>query len=192
MPDAAGSPSTARDRAAKSTPPRFGAILRAEYASEGNPQRDGMFVRVVRIPRGRMNAGVWWEITDGNGTFWRQRPANVSVLGHGPLAEVEQLLPVVEAAAALVDEWPTNLPFGPYQQAVVDAVAAYRAGGSAPHQGATTDVAALLARLAKVERVALSAAAIGLTDGEALITTAEVRALLGAGGTPDETGHHPR
>lgn len=181
MPDAAGSPSTARDRAAKSTPPRFGAVVRAEYASEGNPQRDGMFVRVVRIPRGRMNAGVWWEITDGNGAFWRQRPANVSVLGHGPLAEVEQLRPVVEAAerwAQAPDSCASAMETADY--VLRERLAVYRAGGSAPHQGATTDVAALLARCGESDAEV----------GDGWLWTSEVRALLGAGGTPDETGHH--
>ena len=50
--------------------PRFGEMLRGVWASEGNPHRDGMFVRTVR-KTGRMNPGIWHELTDGKGAFWR-------------------------------------------------------------------------------------------------------------------------
>lgn len=51
--------------------PKFGEIRRGIWASKDNPQRDGMFVRAGRNPSGRMNAGPWWEFTDGKGKFWR-------------------------------------------------------------------------------------------------------------------------
>ena len=50
--------------------PKFGEMLRGVWAGEGNPHRDGMFVRTVR-KTGRMNPGTWHELTDGKGAFWR-------------------------------------------------------------------------------------------------------------------------
>ena len=58
----------------------FGAWFRNTMASEDNPTRDGMFVRVVRIPRGQINAGTWWEMTDGKGEFWKTNPDNAAAL----------------------------------------------------------------------------------------------------------------
>jgi hypothetical protein len=102
--------------------------------------------------------------------------------------DMERMRPVVEAVEALVDEWPTNLPYGPYQRRVVDAVAAYRAGGSAPHQGATTDVTGLSAVLAQAEHDA--SCRCGYTpqapsDRHRAMAEAAVRALLGAGETTE-------
>ena len=53
--------------------PKFGEWLRGIYASESNPHRDGMYVRTIRRT-GRLNPGVHYEVTDGNGLFW-QYPA---------------------------------------------------------------------------------------------------------------------
>ena len=53
--------------------PKFGEWLRGIYASESNPNRDGMYVRTIRRT-GRLNPGVHYEVTDGNGKFW-QYPA---------------------------------------------------------------------------------------------------------------------
>ena len=50
--------------------PRFGERIRGIYASESNPQRDGMYVRTIRRT-GRMNPGTWYELTDGKGNFWQ-------------------------------------------------------------------------------------------------------------------------
>lgn len=50
--------------------PKFGDWVRGNFASENNPIRDGMFVRVVRRS-GRMNPGVFYELTDGKGKFWQ-------------------------------------------------------------------------------------------------------------------------
>ena len=53
--------------------PKFGDWLRGIYASEGNPTRDGMYVRTIHRT-GRVNAGKFYELTDGKGKFW-QYPA---------------------------------------------------------------------------------------------------------------------
>lgn len=54
--------------------PQFGDWLENVMAGDGNPHKRGRFVRVVRVPRGRMNAGLWWEMTDGRGDFWQSNP----------------------------------------------------------------------------------------------------------------------
>ena len=53
--------------------PTFGEWLRGIYASESNPLREGMYVRTIRRT-GKLNPGVHYEVTDGNGKFW-QYPA---------------------------------------------------------------------------------------------------------------------
>lgn len=50
--------------------PKFGEWLRGIYASERNPLRDGMYVRTIRRT-GRCNPGTFYELTDGNGKFWK-------------------------------------------------------------------------------------------------------------------------
>lgn len=49
--------------------PRFGDLVENGWASEENPTRRGFFVREGKRT-GRMNAGTYWEITDGKGKFW--------------------------------------------------------------------------------------------------------------------------
>ena len=49
--------------------PKFGEWLRGIYASERNPQRDGMYVRTIRRT-GRTNPGTYYELTDGKGRVW--------------------------------------------------------------------------------------------------------------------------
>jgi hypothetical protein len=56
------------------TVPEFGERYENTVASPSNPLRFGRFVRVVTIPRGRTNAGRWWEMTDGKGEFWFMNP----------------------------------------------------------------------------------------------------------------------
>lgn len=53
--------------------PMFGATVTNHYASEINPHRVGYFVRATRVT-GRLNPGVWWQITDGRGDFWEVSP----------------------------------------------------------------------------------------------------------------------
>lgn len=49
--------------------PAFGDIIENGWASAGNPTRTGFFVR-EGCRSGRMNAGRYFEVTDGNGKFW--------------------------------------------------------------------------------------------------------------------------
>ena len=53
--------------------PRFGDAVENGYASEDNPIRHGIFVREFKRI-GRMNPGLTWELTDGNGKFWTVQP----------------------------------------------------------------------------------------------------------------------
>lgn len=48
---------------------RFGDTIENGWASEDNPTRVGFFVREGRRT-GRMNAGRYFEVTDGHGKFW--------------------------------------------------------------------------------------------------------------------------
>lgn len=54
--------------------PVFGEWLRNIHASPTNPQRDGMYIRTVVRPRGSVNAGKCYRLTDGKGNFWTCRP----------------------------------------------------------------------------------------------------------------------
>lgn len=62
------------DRPKPDWTPTFGDQLLNIFAGESNPHRIGIFVRVRRIPRGRVNAGTWWQMTDGKGRFWDTDP----------------------------------------------------------------------------------------------------------------------
>ncbi|WP_395443622.1 hypothetical protein [Caulobacter sp. UC70_42] len=53
---------------------KFGDTIENGWASEANPTRVGYFVREFTVPRGQMNPGLTWEITDGKGKFWRLKP----------------------------------------------------------------------------------------------------------------------
>lgn len=53
--------------------PKFAEWMRGIYASPGNPQRDGMYVRTI-FRTSRVNKGFWYELTDGNGNFYQYRP----------------------------------------------------------------------------------------------------------------------
>lgn len=64
--------------------PKFGEWFRGRYAGESNPHRDGMFVRSVRCT-GRINPGVWYELTDGKGHFWQYEQAAVVRLDSPPM-----------------------------------------------------------------------------------------------------------
>lgn len=57
--------------------PEFGERLRGIYAGEGNPHREGFYVRTVRRT-GRLNPGKFYELTDKKGHFW-QYPASAVV-----------------------------------------------------------------------------------------------------------------
>lgn len=62
--------------------PDFGATVVNNLASHDNPHRVGRFVRVIRR-RGRMNPGVWWQLTNGRGVFWEVRPDSCEVASSG-------------------------------------------------------------------------------------------------------------
>lgn len=49
--------------------PKFGEWMRGVWASESNPQRDGMYVE-TRVRKGPVNPGTWYRLTDGRGRFW--------------------------------------------------------------------------------------------------------------------------
>lgn len=59
------------ERAPLPRAPKFGEWLRGIYASEDNPIRDGMYVETIYVPKGKMNAGKWYRLTDGKGMFWK-------------------------------------------------------------------------------------------------------------------------
>lgn len=82
--------------------PKFGEWRRGIWASEDNPTRDGMFVRAGRIPHGRMNAGLWWEFTDGSGNFWRYPPESVARIED---ADTDEKIEALRAA-----EWARRFP----------------------------------------------------------------------------------
>ena len=69
--------------------PKFGEWLRGIYASESNPHRDGMYVRTIRRT-GRLNPGVHYEVTDGNGKFWQYPAQSVERLATPQAAQMEQ------------------------------------------------------------------------------------------------------
>ena len=48
----------------------FGQHVRNNWASADNPERDGFFVRAVRIT-GRVNRGDYLEFTDKKNNFWK-------------------------------------------------------------------------------------------------------------------------
>lgn len=61
--------------------PKFGDWIRGIFASESNPQRDGMFVR-EKVNSGRLNPGKWWELTNGKGKFWSYPPTSCIAIPH--------------------------------------------------------------------------------------------------------------
>lgn len=65
-----------RHSVSKSIPsPRFLDVIENGYASEDNPLRVGYFVKATTTPRGRMNPGRHWQLTDGKGKFWELTPS---------------------------------------------------------------------------------------------------------------------
>jgi hypothetical protein len=85
--------------------PKFGERVVNVYASPENPRKVGLFVRSGRTPHGRMNAGPWWELTDGHGDFWRTSPENC--------------VPYSEAAASSVRRPSDNGTLGPVSDEAV-------------------------------------------------------------------------
>lgn len=50
--------------------PQFGEWYESELCGVDNPHRQGMFVRAGYRGKNQMNAGHYWEFTDGKGDFW--------------------------------------------------------------------------------------------------------------------------
>jgi hypothetical protein len=63
--------------------PRFGDRVVNTSASDRNPIKRGIFVRVVREGYrnryGITHSTTWYEITDGNGKFWKVDPGAIEV-----------------------------------------------------------------------------------------------------------------
>ncbi len=66
--------------------PVFGQRIRLIHASEKNPHREGIFVEMKRIPRGRINPGIHYRMTDGKGDFWEAPPSACEILSTNPTA----------------------------------------------------------------------------------------------------------
>jgi hypothetical protein len=58
--------------------PRFGDRVVNTAASDRNPTKQGVFVRRV-VKSGTVNPGAWWELTDGQGHFWRVSPESCEI-----------------------------------------------------------------------------------------------------------------
>lgn len=57
--------------------PVFGDHMRNLWASEQNPSRDAIFVRVIRRTGKVLNSGMWYQMTDGKGKFWEVCPSGM-------------------------------------------------------------------------------------------------------------------
>jgi len=62
---------------------RFGeTVIENPWASDDNPQKRGVYVR-THHKRGRLNPGIWVELTDGEGHFWQIPIESVKVVKRG-------------------------------------------------------------------------------------------------------------
>lgn len=82
--------------------PAFGDLI--ESTAPSSTWDAGLFVRLVRVPSSRPNAGPWLELTDGRGAFWLADPT-VCRIGR------RQRLSIVQAAALLSLAAPEDVPF---------------------------------------------------------------------------------
>lgn len=62
---------------------KFGDRVMNPLAAENNPHKRGIFVEMVVIPRGRVNSGTFYRLTDGAGDFWRI-PDHVEIVMEEP------------------------------------------------------------------------------------------------------------
>ena len=61
--------------------PEFGDTVRGNYASEYNPQRDGIYVEtIVRNGIRTLNTGTWYRLTDRKGKFWEYLAHDTTVI----------------------------------------------------------------------------------------------------------------
>ena len=91
--------------------PTFGDWFAGIYASPENPTKYGMYVRTVRVPHGRMNPGIFYELTDGHGKFW-QYPVE-STVRHGAKRPTDAQVETAAFLTAILGE--------PAQDGVVSA-----------------------------------------------------------------------
>lgn len=92
--------------------PAFGDLI--ESTAPSSTWETGLFVRLVRVPSSRPNAGPWLELTDGRGSFWLADPT-VCRIGR------RQRLSIVQAAALLSLAAPKDVPFpAPWRDVFVD------------------------------------------------------------------------
>ena len=80
--------------------PKFGDWLRGIYASECNPTRDGMYVRTIHRT-GRVNAGKFYELTDGKGKFWQYLAKSTERLPRTTAAQAAELVELRSTIEAL-------------------------------------------------------------------------------------------
>lgn len=70
--------------------PQFGDSMRNPWAGEGNPYRDGYFVREKRVT-GSFNPGLWYQMTDGQGAFWETN-GKVAMFREAPASTVPDFI----------------------------------------------------------------------------------------------------
>ncbi|EKN3715433.1 TPA: hypothetical protein PXN30_002748 [Yersinia enterocolitica] len=61
--------------------PEFGDLMRNPWAGEGNPHRDAYFVK-SKVTTGRMNPGIWYQMTDRKGNFWDSDAKSLIFIDH--------------------------------------------------------------------------------------------------------------
>lgn len=89
--------------------PKFGDKMRNPWASEQNPTRDGYFVRKKHVT-GNFNAGLWYEMTDGDGKFWECQGDTMMFIDH-----LQAALSQPAAQSAQVPEGWKLVPLKPNQ-----------------------------------------------------------------------------
>lgn len=61
--------------------PEFGDLMMNPWAGDANPRHIANFVREIR-KTGRVNPGLWYEMTDRNGNFWEVGGNTMIFLDH--------------------------------------------------------------------------------------------------------------
>jgi hypothetical protein len=61
--------------------PEFGDPMRNPWAGESNPTRDAYFVK-SKVVTGRMNPGLWYQMTDKKGKFWDSDGKSLVFIDH--------------------------------------------------------------------------------------------------------------
>jgi hypothetical protein len=133
--------------------PKVADTIRGIWASDKNPQRDGFYVRTVRRERARVNSGIWYELTDGNGNNWQYRASDTVLIAKAgnataALARKDALL---RQAMAFVDEIAMDLlnnQMGEYRNIYTATYKPHRlAGAQAEIDTAKNLIAAIQAEL---------------------------------------------